>query len=66
MVAGHPIGLVAQLAEVLDQRLERASIVDGDQATRPGVECGLFAGIVRRGAARRPISRPPTLLASSH
>jgi hypothetical protein len=54
------------LAQILDQRLERSSIVNGDQTARTRVECRLFACIVRRGAARRTISRPPPLLASCH
>jgi hypothetical protein len=66
LVAGNTIRLVAQLPQVLDQRLEGAGIVDGYQAARTRVECGPFAFIVRRGAARRAISRPPTLLTPSH
>jgi len=66
LVAGNAIRLVTQLAEILDQRFERARIVDRDQAPRTRVERCLLTCIVRRGAARRPVSRPPTLLASSH
>jgi len=66
LVAGNAIRLVTQLAEILDQRFKRAGIVNRDQAPRTSVECCLFACIVRRGAARRAISRPPTLLTPSH
>jgi hypothetical protein len=66
LLAGDAIRLVAQLAQILDQRLERSRIVNGDQTSGTGIEGGLFAGIVRRGAARRTISRPPALLTPSH
>jgi hypothetical protein len=66
LLVGHAVCFIAQLAQILDQRLERAGIVNGDQAPCARIESGLFASIVRRGAARRTVSRPPALLTPSH
>jgi hypothetical protein len=66
LLAGDAIRLVAQLAQILDQRLERSRIVNGDQTSGTSIKGGLFTSIVRRGAARRAISRPPALLTPSH
>jgi hypothetical protein len=66
LLARDTIRFVAELSEILDQRLEGSGIVNGDQAPRTCIDSGLLASVVRSSAARRPVGRPPTLLPTSH
>jgi hypothetical protein len=66
LLAGVTVRLVAQLPQVVHQRLKRAGIVDAHQTASAGVNRGLLAGIVRRGATRLAEGRPSTLLPTSH